>query len=109
MLKRKATGGGGKRKKLCWNRMRYEAKNDIIWSVLVGMVGSPPLTCLESLFRVNSYRTDKRYEEMPQSREKEKNTNQPCSFRVDINLFYPSIYQRMFHYILYNRALPSLR
>jgi hypothetical protein len=47
------------------NRLRYEVKNDIIWSVLVRVVRSPALTCLESLFSVNSYRTDWRYEEMP--------------------------------------------
>lgn len=58
MLKRRR----GEKKK---NRMRYEAKNDIIWIVLVGMVGSPVLTCLQSLFSVNSYRPDQRYEERP--------------------------------------------
>jgi len=51
-----------KRKK---NRMRYEAKNDIIWSVLVRVVRSTALTCWGSLFGVNSYRADWRYEEMP--------------------------------------------
>jgi hypothetical protein len=51
-----------KRKKKGEKRMRYEAKNDIIWIVLVGTVGSPALTCLQSLFSVNSYRTNWRYE-----------------------------------------------
>lgn len=48
-----------KRKK---NRMRYEAKNDIIWSVLVG---SSALTRLESLLGVNPCKTDWKCEEMP--------------------------------------------